>query len=182
MLSASLTPKASRHHYFRYDFAEARGPPQGDALWQHLFSANKQWGLGTIKQDHIGEQMGATKSGYTNVSVFKSWLTGMGDGAAANDVGVLYCCAPPNIRKMAMPAPFRTDRTIFLNQACHRFRHEWRDGSRGIRCPRIPRLRLGSGRPPYQAADRAVGRELGPRSLVCFPPMALTVAARADWS
>ena len=49
--------------------------------------------------------MGATKSGYTNVSVFKSWLTGMGDGAAANDVGVLYCCAEPNIHMNGVTVP-----------------------------------------------------------------------------
>jgi hypothetical protein len=89
----------------KYAFAEARGPPQGDGLWNHVFSENKKWGLGTIKQDHIGEQMGATKSGYKNVSVFKSWMTGMGDGAAANDVGVLYCCAPPNIHMNGVTVP-----------------------------------------------------------------------------
>ena len=34
--------------------------------------------------------MGATKTAYTNVSVLKSWLNGMGEAAAENDVGVLW--------------------------------------------------------------------------------------------
>eukprot|EP01047_Picozoa_sp_COSAG01_P010867 COSAG01_NODE_469_length_16584_cov_10.725265_13_plen_152_part_00 len=29
------------------------GFPQGDALYEYLFSKNKEWGLGLIKQDHI---------------------------------------------------------------------------------------------------------------------------------
>ena len=83
----------------QYSFAadEPMGPPQGDGLWQHLFSANKAWGLSTIKQDHIRQQVGATASAYTNVTVLKSWMAGMGKGASANDIGVLYCCAEPNI-------------------------------------------------------------------------------------
>lgn len=100
-----VVPAPTSPYREKYAFAEARGPPQGDGLWQHVFSENKQWGLSTIKQDHIGEQMGATKSGYTNVTVFKSWLAGMGDGAAANEIGVLYCCAPPNIHMNGVTVP-----------------------------------------------------------------------------
>ena len=66
-------------------------------MWEHVFSSNREWGLSTIKQDHIRQQVGATKSSYTNVSVLKSWMAGMGQGAAANDIGILYCCAEPNI-------------------------------------------------------------------------------------
>jgi hypothetical protein len=81
------------------------GAPQGPELWEHLFSANKEWGLSTIKQDHIGEQMGGTKGAFTNVSVLKSWLSGMGEGASKNGVGVLYCCAPPNIHMNGVTVP-----------------------------------------------------------------------------
>jgi hypothetical protein len=35
--------------------------PQGAGMWAHLFEANKHWGLNTIKQDHIGEQIGGSK-------------------------------------------------------------------------------------------------------------------------
>jgi hypothetical protein len=82
-------------------------PPTGRALWDHLFSANHNgWGLGTIKQDHIGQQMGAGgKEGYSNVSVFDSWFDGMGEAAAANDVGVLYCCAPPSVHMKGVTVP-----------------------------------------------------------------------------
>ena len=82
-------------HAFAHD--EPEGPPQGRALWDHLFSANKKWGLGTIKQDHIISQIRATRSAYTNTSVLKSWMSGMGAAATDNGVGVLYCCAPPNV-------------------------------------------------------------------------------------
>ena len=88
----------------QYPFV-ADGPPQGPALWDHLFSANsKGWGLGTIKQDHMGQQMDSG-AGWANVSVFKSWLTGMGEAAARNDVGVLYCCAPPNVHMTGVTVP-----------------------------------------------------------------------------
>ena len=77
---------------------EPKGPPQGPELWNRLFAANKQWGLSTIKQDHIKQQVGYTKSAYTNITLLKSWMSGMGEGATNNGVGVLYCCAEPNIR------------------------------------------------------------------------------------
>ena len=83
----------------QYAFAadEPKGPPQGDGLWQHLFGANKAWGLSTIKQDHIQQQVDATTSSYTNVTVLKSWMAGMGKGASDHGIGVLYCCAEPNV-------------------------------------------------------------------------------------
>ena len=64
-------------------------------MWEHVFSSNREWGLSTIKQDHIRQQVGATKSSYTNVSVLKSWMAGMGEGAAANDIGILCKCSRP---------------------------------------------------------------------------------------
>jgi hypothetical protein len=84
---------------------EAVGPPQGPELWQHLFAVNKEWGLSTIKQDHITQQIHATKSAFTNVSVLKSWMSGLGEGAAENGVGVLYCCAEPNIHMNGVTVP-----------------------------------------------------------------------------
>ena len=55
----------------KYEFTPDGTLPQGDSLWQHLFKANREWGLRTIKQDHMSENMGATKSAFTNVSVLK---------------------------------------------------------------------------------------------------------------
>ena len=82
------------------------GPPQGREVWDHLFKANHEgWGLETIKQDHMGQQIGSTAGGQTNVSVLKSWLVGMGEGAAANNVSVLYCCAPPNVHMTGVSVP-----------------------------------------------------------------------------
>lgn len=49
--------------------------------------------------------MGDTPGAYTNVSVLKSWLSGMGEGAATNGVGVLYCCAPPSIHMNGVTVP-----------------------------------------------------------------------------
>ena len=49
--------------------------------------------------------MGDTAGAFTNVSVLKSWLSGMGVGAAKNDVGILYCCAPPNIHMNGVTVP-----------------------------------------------------------------------------
>ena len=49
--------------------------------------------------------MSATKSAYTNVSVLKSWMSGMGEGAAANGIGVLYCCAEPNVHMNGVTVP-----------------------------------------------------------------------------
>jgi hypothetical protein len=75
-----------------------RGAPQGRQLWDHLFGANSRaWGLSTINQDHVGEQIGDTPTAYTNISVLKSWMAGMGEAAAAHGVNVMYCCAPPNV-------------------------------------------------------------------------------------
>ena len=90
-----------------YPFAvhESQGPPQGPELWQHLFKQNAKWGLSTIKQDHIRQQVDATKSSYTNVTVLKSWMAGMGDGATANNISVLYCCAEPNIHMNGVTVP-----------------------------------------------------------------------------
>jgi hypothetical protein len=88
-----------------YDFAGERGPPQGPELWQHLFAANKQWGLSTINQDHVGEQIGETPTAFTNVSVLKSWFKGQGDAASTNGIGVMYCCAPPNVHMNGVTVP-----------------------------------------------------------------------------
>jgi hypothetical protein len=93
----------------KYAFAsgarEEETPPQGPGMWNHVFSENAKWGLSTIKQDHIRQQVGATKSSYTNVSVLKSWMAGMGEGAAANNIGILYCCAEPNIHMNGVTVP-----------------------------------------------------------------------------
>ena len=88
-----------------YEFAGERGPPQGPELWQHLFAANKQWGLSTINQDHVGEQIGETPTAFTNVSVLKSWFKGQGDAASTNGIGVMYCCAPPNVHMNGVTVP-----------------------------------------------------------------------------
>ena len=90
-----------------YPFAsgEAEGPPQGRELWDHLFKVNREWGLSTIKQDHVRQQVDATRSAYTNVSVLKNWMQGMGEGAASNNVSVLYCCAEPNIHMNGVTVP-----------------------------------------------------------------------------
>lgn len=59
-----------------------------------LFSAD--WGLATIKQDHVAEQIAA--AGLTaNASQTSSWLIGMGDAASVNDVSIEYCCSPPMV-------------------------------------------------------------------------------------
>ena len=102
----------------KYAFATGDGqatPPQGPALWQHLFSQNSKWGLSTIKQDHIRQQVAHTKTSYTNVTVLKEWMAGMGEAATDNNIGVLYCCAEPNIhmngvqcRRPMLSVPLRT--------------------------------------------------------------------------
>ena len=99
MLIVSSTRNDVTPYRESYSFAsnEPDGPPQGRELWDHLFSANKKWGLSTIKQDHVGGQISKTRSAYTNVTVLKSWMRGMGQAASDNHVGVLYCCAPPNV-------------------------------------------------------------------------------------
>jgi hypothetical protein len=51
------------------------------------------------------KQVEATKSSYTNLTVLKSWMSGMGEGASENDVGVLYCCAEPNIHMNGVTVP-----------------------------------------------------------------------------
>lgn len=83
--------------YWQMGFERAPGStmPQGRALWDRVFSRNKEWNLMSIKQDHVAEQIAATKVGETNVSVYESWLQGMGDAAWDNDVNILYCCSPP---------------------------------------------------------------------------------------
>ena len=43
------------------------------------------------------QNMGSTKTAYTNVSVLTSWLGGMAAAARENGVGVLYCCAHPSV-------------------------------------------------------------------------------------
>ena len=57
----------------KYAFASgAEGeetPPQGPGMWNHVFSSNREWGLSTIKQDHIRQQVAATKSSYAAPSV-----------------------------------------------------------------------------------------------------------------
>lgn len=96
---------------YRANFSFASGaegeetPPQGPEMWNHVFSENAKWGLSTIKQDHIRQQVDATKSSYTNVTVLKDWMSGMGEGASANGVGVLYCCAEPNIHMNGVTVP-----------------------------------------------------------------------------
>jgi hypothetical protein len=79
--------------------------PQGPELWRHLFGANKRWGLQTIKQDHMNENLRRCATAFTNVSVLKSWVQGMGQGAAENGVGVLYCCAPPSVHMSGVTVP-----------------------------------------------------------------------------
>lgn len=89
----------------KYDFVPG-GPPQGRGVWDHVFKANHEgWGLETIKQDHMGQQIEATAGGNTNISVLKDWLLGMGEGASANNVSVLYCCAPPNVHMTGVTVP-----------------------------------------------------------------------------
>jgi hypothetical protein len=70
------------------------GAPQGPELWDHLFKANHDgWNLGTIKQDHIGEQMGATK---TVRACFERWpvcvcVWGAGGGGGRGGACVCAC-------------------------------------------------------------------------------------------
>ena len=91
-----------------YDFEADNGPPQGDGVWEHLFGGATSAGLQTIKQDHMGEQMGSGAGNWKNTSVLKSWLDGMGVAASRHDVDVLYCCAPPSVHMtgVAVPAAF----------------------------------------------------------------------------
>jgi hypothetical protein len=87
-----------------YDFASG-GPPQGSALWDHLFGGATSAGMRVIKQDHMGEQIGTGSDNWKNTSILKSWLAGMGEGASRSDVGVLYCCAPPNAHMTGASVP-----------------------------------------------------------------------------
>ena len=49
--------------------------------------------------------MGETPAAFTNLSVLKSWFEGMGTAAAANEIGVMYCCAPPNVHMNGVSVP-----------------------------------------------------------------------------
>merc|ERR1719272_1245848 len=49
--------------------------------------------------------MGGSPDSWKNVSVLKSWMSGMGTGAAENGAHVLYCCAPPNIHMNGVTVP-----------------------------------------------------------------------------
>ena len=53
----------------------------------------------------MGQQIGGTEGGGSNVSVLKSWLVGMGEAATDNNVSVLYCCAPPNVHMTGVTVP-----------------------------------------------------------------------------
>ena len=45
-----------------------------------------------------------TASAYTNVSVLKNWMAGMGK-AATTGVDVMYCCAEPNVHMNGVTVP-----------------------------------------------------------------------------
>lgn len=89
-LSVVVAPHFGDHpshsHYYQHACMHSFNPS--------LFSAD--WGLATIKQDHVAEQIAA--AGLTaNASQTSSWLIGMGDAASVNDVSIEYCCSPPMV-------------------------------------------------------------------------------------
>ena len=63
--------------------------PLDRKLWDHLFTANKAWGLDLIKQDHISENAIMPD----DPSAWQRWFDGMAFAAADHDVRIMYCMA-----------------------------------------------------------------------------------------
>lgn len=63
--------------------------PQGTALWNRLFERNKQWGLRSIKQDHINENAFFP----SNIEAWSDWFDGMGEAAQQHGITIMYCMA-----------------------------------------------------------------------------------------
>jgi len=63
--------------------------PQGEALWERLFQKNKEWGLRSIKQDHISEN-----GVFSNkIEAWAEWFDGMGAAAQRHGITIMYCMA-----------------------------------------------------------------------------------------
>ncbi|XP_070576650.1 uncharacterized protein [Ptychodera flava] len=65
--------------------------PQDAEFWNYLMSTSREWGLILYEQDWLNNEFEHMHATLQNVSVGRNWLIQMGQGAAMNDITILYC-------------------------------------------------------------------------------------------
>jgi hypothetical protein len=60
-------------------------------LFDFIFQNASQWGLNTLKQDHINEQILDMQATLTDVNTARDWLLAEGKGASHHGINIEYC-------------------------------------------------------------------------------------------
>ena len=61
------------------------------AFWEDLFKNSSAWGLKVYLQDWLDTETNSLPLFEEDLTVERNWLTQMGQGAAMNDINILYC-------------------------------------------------------------------------------------------
>ena len=72
----------TKHLYFKYS---------DPAFWEDLFKNSSAWGLKVYLQDWLDVETNSLPLFEEDLTVERNWLTQMGQGAARNDINILYC-------------------------------------------------------------------------------------------
>ena len=78
-------------YHFLYDDESGTAVPQDDIFWEDLFRNSSAWGLRVYLQDWLDVETYRMSLFEEDLSVERNWLMQMGQGAARNDINILYC-------------------------------------------------------------------------------------------
>lgn len=128
---ATTTPYAQPSR--RLDFLQAEDGviPHGPAVWQYLFSKNKEWGLACIKQDHISEQVQMVAV-HSNVTLATDWLAGQGDAAEKNGLTIQYCMTFPSVTLNSVTVAAATHQRLGADYLPEGAERNWNIGAQSL--------------------------------------------------
>lgn len=82
-------------YHFLYDDSTGGAVPQDPKFWEDLFKNSSSWGLKVYLQDWLDQESDHIGIFGRDLTVERNWLMQMGDGAAVNDINILYCMSWP---------------------------------------------------------------------------------------
>jgi hypothetical protein len=82
--------------------------PTSIEFWDYIFGNASGWGLNTIKQDHINEQILDMEATLTDVTTARDWLLNEGKGAYHHGIHIEYCMDWTSILLTSLENPTAT--------------------------------------------------------------------------
>ena len=89
----SQTPYANE---FEFIVEQEYSIPQSIDFWEYIMRNASGWGLVTLKQDHMDEQVLLMNSTLQQVDVVRNWLLQQGRACADHGISIMYCMDYPN--------------------------------------------------------------------------------------